>query len=282
MARLDRVKNMTGLVEWFGKNSRLRKLVNLVVVAGFIDSSKSKDREEISEIEKMHGLIKQYNLNGDFRWISAQKDRVRNGELYRCIADTKGAFIQPALYEAFGLTVIEAMTCGLPTFATCKGGPAEIIIDGVSGFHIDPNNGDEASEKIANFFEKCKANSNYWNVVSDAGLQRIYDCYTWKIYAKKLINLANIYGYWKHISKKDKREIQRYMKMFYTLKYQQLVKNVPIATDEGSQIQPEPLPKLTIEDIRPDGLIGSQSRIKRFLSSLSRAMERQNTRREDL
>jgi Glycosyl transferases group 1 len=30
--------------------------------------------------------------------------------------------VQPALYEAFGLTVIEAMTCGLPTFATNKGG----------------------------------------------------------------------------------------------------------------------------------------------------------------
>jgi glycosyltransferase involved in cell wall biosynthesis len=28
------------------------------------------------------------------------------------IADTRGAFAQPALYEAFGLTVVEAMTCG--------------------------------------------------------------------------------------------------------------------------------------------------------------------------
>jgi sucrose synthase len=232
MARLDRVKNMTGLVEWFGKNRRLRKLVNLVVVAGFIDSSKSKDREEIAEIEKMHGLIRKYNLNGDFRWICAQKDRIRNGELYRYIADTKGAFIQPALYEAFGLTVIEAMTCGLPTFATCKGGPAEIIIDGVSGFHIDPHNGDEASEKIANFFGKCKRNTNYWNAVSDAGLQRIYDSYTWKIYAEKLINLTNIYGFWKYVSKNNRREIQEYMKLFYNLKFQNLVKNVPIIMDE--------------------------------------------------
>ncbi len=40
--------------------------------------------------------------------------------------------MQPALYEAFGLTVIEAMTCGLPTFATSKGGPAEIIVHGES------------------------------------------------------------------------------------------------------------------------------------------------------
>ena len=32
MARLDRVKNLSGLAEWFAGNRRLRKLVNLVVV----------------------------------------------------------------------------------------------------------------------------------------------------------------------------------------------------------------------------------------------------------
>lgn len=59
------------------------------------------------------------------------------------VADTRGAFVQPALYEAFGLTVIEAMTCGLPTFATCNGGPSEIIKHGKSGFHINPYHGNE-------------------------------------------------------------------------------------------------------------------------------------------
>ncbi|RZC94027.1 hypothetical protein C5167_016719 [Papaver somniferum] len=46
--------------------------VNLVVVAGYNDVNKSNDREEIAEIEKMHDLMKQYNLNGQFRWMSAQ------------------------------------------------------------------------------------------------------------------------------------------------------------------------------------------------------------------
>ena len=32
MARLDRVKNLSGLAEWFAANKRLRKLVNLVIV----------------------------------------------------------------------------------------------------------------------------------------------------------------------------------------------------------------------------------------------------------
>ena len=43
-------------------------------------------------------------------------------------ADKHGAFVQPPLYEAFGLTEVEAMSCGLPTFATIKGGPAEVIV----------------------------------------------------------------------------------------------------------------------------------------------------------
>ena len=33
-------------------------------------------------------------LQGQLRWIVAQKNRVRNGELYRFIADSKGAFVQ--------------------------------------------------------------------------------------------------------------------------------------------------------------------------------------------
>ena len=41
MARLDHVKNLTGLAEWFAKNKRLRKLVNLVIVGGIVDPSQT-------------------------------------------------------------------------------------------------------------------------------------------------------------------------------------------------------------------------------------------------
>lgn len=174
MARLDRVKNLSGLVEWYGKNAKLRELANLVVVGG--DRRKeSKDLEEQAEMKKMHTLIEKYNLNGQFRWISSQMNRVRNGELYRCICDTKGVFVQPALYEAFGLTVVEAMTCGLPTFATCNGGPAEIIVHGKSGFNIDPYHGDQAAELLVEFLEKCKADPSHWDKISQGAMQRIQE-----------------------------------------------------------------------------------------------------------
>ncbi|XP_071689855.1 sucrose synthase 2-like isoform X2 [Rutidosis leptorrhynchoides] len=224
MARLDHVKNITGLVECYAKNNKLRELANLVVVAGYNDVKKSSDREEITEIEKMHSLIKQYNLDGQLRWISAQTNRARNGELYRYIADGRGIFVQPAFYEAFGLTVVEAMTCGLPTFATCHGGPAEIIEDWVSGFHIDPYHPDKTSAAMADFFQKCKDDVSYWIKISDGGLQRISERYTWKIYSERLMTLAGVYSFWKYVSKLERRETRRYLEMFYILKFRELVR----------------------------------------------------------
>jgi sucrose synthase len=230
MARLDRVKNLTGVVELYAKSPKLRELVNLVVVGG--DRRKeSKDLEEQAEMKKMYELIDTYKLNGQFRWISSQMNRVRNGELYRYIADTKGAFVQPAFYEAFGLTVVEAMSCGLPTFATVHGGPAEIIIHGKSGFHIDPYHGDQVAEVLVNFFDKCKIDPSYWNTISDGGLKRIEEKYTWQIYSDRLLTLAGVYGFWKHVSKLDRLEIRRYLEMFFALKYRKLAEAVPLAVE---------------------------------------------------
>ncbi|CAN6468215.1 unnamed protein product [Victoria cruziana] len=232
MARLDRVKNIAGLVEWYGKSTKLRELVNLVVVSGFQSAVKSDDREEMEEIAKMHQLIAKYKLHGQMRWISSQLNRARNGELYRYIADTRGAFVQPAFYEGFGLTVVEAMTSGLPTFATCHGGPAEIIEHGISGFHVDPYHSDAAAEVMVDFFEECKINPGYWEKISAGGLQRIHERYTWKNYSQRLLTLAGVYGFWKHVSDLERRETRRYLEMFYILKFRELVNTVPLATDE--------------------------------------------------
>lgn len=236
MARLDRVKNLTGLVEWFATNGRLRGLCNLVIVGGDLNKSNSKDREEADQIDLMNGLMERHDLGGQMRWICAQKNRVRNGELYRYIADKRGAFVQPALYEGFGLTVIEAMTCGLPTFATIHGGPVEIIEDKKSGFHIDPYHGERAAEIMADFFEAA-ANSGYkqWEEVSKAGLERIYTRYTWSIYAERLLTLSRVYGFWKHVSKLERLEARRYLEMFYILKFRKLVETVPESQDEHNE-----------------------------------------------
>lgn len=46
MARLDRVKNLTGLAEMYAKNERLRAACNLVVVGGIVDPSQVRSNNK--------------------------------------------------------------------------------------------------------------------------------------------------------------------------------------------------------------------------------------------
>ena len=222
LARLDRIKNITGLVEWYAQNDALRSAANLLVIAGYIDSNRSGDREEQEQIHRMHDLMSHYQLDGQVRWVGARLEKSLSGELYRYIADHKGIFVQPALFEAFGLTVIEAMASGLPTFATCYGGPLEIIEDGNSGFHIDPNHGDQASEIILNFFNRCQDDTAYWQTISKNALERVHRHYTWDLYAERMMTLSRIYGFWKYVTDLERDETRRYLEMFFGLQYRPL------------------------------------------------------------
>lgn len=46
--------------------------------------------------------------------------------------------VVPSRVEAFGITVLEGLRSGRPTIATSIGGPPDIIVDGRTGFLVDP------------------------------------------------------------------------------------------------------------------------------------------------
>jgi len=226
MARMDRIKNIAGLTEWYARSEALRAEVNLVVVSGHVDPSRSGDAEEREQIELMHHLMNEYQLDSQVRWLGRFLDKTTAGELYRYIADRHGAFVQPALFEAFGLTVIEAMSSGLPTFATCFGGPLEIIENGISGFLIDPNHGDQAASSMADFFSNCKEEPSYWERISKGSLLRVQERYTWKRYAERLMTLSRVYGFWKYVTDLQRTETDRYLQMFYGLQFRPLAERL--------------------------------------------------------
>lgn len=227
MARLDRIKNLTSLVEWYGKSPQLQTAANLFVIAGHVNIEDSTDDEERHQIGVMYDLLSRYQLGEKVRWVGKHLDKRLSGELYRYIADKQGIFVQPALFEPFGLTVIEAMASGLPTFATCYGGPLEIIQNGISGFHIDPTHGEKVAEQLVEFLERCQHDPNYWQTISQGAIQRVQSRYNWKLYAERLMTLSRIYGFWKHATNLERLETQRYLEMFYGLMYRPLAANMP-------------------------------------------------------
>ena len=226
MSRLDYIKNPAGFVEWYANNEALRQHVNLLLVGGVLNADESTDTEEREQVTSLHRLMTQYDLEHQMRWIGMQTDKKVVGEMYRYVADAQGAFVQPALFEAFGLTVIEAMSSGLPTFATLYGGPLETIEDGVSGFHIDPNNGVEAAEKMLDFFVRASEEPGYWERISNGALERVARHYTWKLYADRLLRLARTYGFWKFFTNIEREEMRRYLEMLYFLAYRPMTEKI--------------------------------------------------------
>ncbi|MGK7953597.1 MAG: sucrose synthase [Xenococcaceae cyanobacterium] len=226
MARLDRIKNLTGLAECFGNSSELQAHYNLILVAGKIHGVESDDNEEREEIEKMYRIIEQYNLHGKMRWLGIRLPKVDSGEIYRVISDRQGVFVQPALFEAFGLTILEAMISGLPTFGTQFGGPLEIIQDGVNGFYINPTNLEETAQKLLDFATKCEHNPDYWQQMSRKAIDRVYSTYTWKIHTTKLLSLARIYGFWNFTSQEKREDLLRYIESLFYLIYKPRAKEL--------------------------------------------------------
>ncbi|MGB5286940.1 MAG: sucrose synthase [Ignavibacteriaceae bacterium] len=226
MARLDKIKNLTSLVKWYGENEELKKIANLLIVAGKHNVEDSTDSEEKEQIEIMHSHFEKYNLHDSVRWLQGDADRKRVPEFYKVIADTKGVFVQPASFEGFGLTVIEAMRSGLPTFATQYGGPLEIIEDEKCGFHIDPVNEKSVEEKLIDFFKRCKEDKNYWDKISKAGIKRVDTTFNWELYAKNLLSLAKIYGFWKFTSNIEMTELNSYLDLMYHTLYKPRAKEI--------------------------------------------------------
>jgi glycosyltransferase involved in cell wall biosynthesis len=62
----------------------------------------------------------------------------------------------PSDFESFGLVNLEAMASSRAVLSTNVGGPAEVIVDGKSGFLFSPNNRNELVKKLEKLIENKK------------------------------------------------------------------------------------------------------------------------------
>jgi glycosyltransferase involved in cell wall biosynthesis len=75
--------------------------------------------------------IERLGVGDEVRWFPFRG----NVEPYLAALDL---FVLPSLWEALPLSVLEAMSCGLPVIATSVGGTAEAVEDGVTGRILPP------------------------------------------------------------------------------------------------------------------------------------------------
>jgi glycosyltransferase involved in cell wall biosynthesis len=58
------------------------------------------------------------------------------------------ALVHASVNEQFGQVIVEGMACGLPAIAVDRGGPADILDDGKTGWLIAPDDGPALSDAM--------------------------------------------------------------------------------------------------------------------------------------
>lgn len=125
---------------------------------------------------KLKELAKKFKVEDRVLFIGG----IDNKELpkYLNIADI---FIQPSIgHEAFGITIIEAMACGLPVVASNNGGIVDIIEEDKVGYLFEIKNLEELIEKV----HKCYENRN---IIAKLAIKHVNDNFTWKSSVNKLL-----------------------------------------------------------------------------------------------
>ncbi|XP_047328442.1 probable sucrose-phosphate synthase 4 isoform X2 [Impatiens glandulifera] len=182
LSRPDPKKNVTTLLKAYGECPPLRELANLTLILG-----NREDIEEMSEsssvvLTTVLKLVDKYDLYGQVAYPK-HHNQSQVPEIYRLAAKTKGVFINPALVEPFGLTLIEAAAYALPVVATKNGGPVDIIKALNNGLLVDPHD----HKAIADSLLKLVAEKNLWFECRKNGLKNIHR-YSWPEHCRNYLS----------------------------------------------------------------------------------------------
>lgn len=184
LSRPDQRKNIKTLVEAYGESGELNEIANLVIIAGNRDDINDMDAGAQEVLTDLLLTIDSYDLYGKVAYPKHHHpDDVP--VIYRLAAASGGVFINPALTEPFGLTLIEAAASGLPIVATEDGGPTDIINNCHNGYLIDPLDKTAMAERLLNVLDD---EDNHKRLAHN-GIKGVREHYSWQAHADKYLRL---------------------------------------------------------------------------------------------
>ena len=180
VARPVEKKNLAALLELYASSPILRDRANLVILAG----QHGGDEPEASRVQrKLRTAVRRHGLAGRVA-LPGRHVHEDVESLYALAAVRRGVFVNPALTEPFGLTLLEAAAAGLPVVATSHGGPRDILALIGHGTTADP-----ASPAFRRAIERLVSDPGAWDEASDAAVRNA-PAWTWDRYARRHLTIC--------------------------------------------------------------------------------------------
>ena len=172
--RLIPRKGHTTLIKAFGILATTYSHVRLVVLGAPYDFNSERYMERLKRLVVSLGLQERVLFVG---W----QERV---EQFLHVADV---VVSASWAEPFGLTIVESMAAGRPVIATEGGGEPDIVIDGVTGLLVEPNNEIALASAISKLIEDGTLCTN----MGMAGLQRAREYFSVSRFSNDIVGVMN-------------------------------------------------------------------------------------------
>lgn len=191
-------KNLKGLIEAYGGNPELQKMANLVIVSGNRDDIRELDEASQKVLRELLLDIDRYDLWG---CVAIPKHHAAEDvpELYRLAARRRGVFVNPALTEPFGLTLIETAASGLPFVATEDGGPRDILGNCRNGLLVNPLDPVAIAAALSNVL----SDKQQWRMWSKNGVIGARRHYSWDAHVSKYMKEV------RRLLRRDRKRMRR-------------------------------------------------------------------------
>ncbi|MEZ5550323.1 MAG: glycosyltransferase family 4 protein [Pseudomonadales bacterium] len=177
ISRKSRIIGIVGNIkEWKGQDVLLAALPLLLkkfpdLVCFFVGSF-----ADLEFKRKLEGYVLKHGLSQCVRFTGYAQNPIDYIAAFDVFVH---ASIEP---EPFGIVILEAMACGKAVIATNFGGPAEIVLNGVSGYLVEPGNVIELAARISDLLESDEKRSE----MGIAGMKRVSERYTDVINVQKI------------------------------------------------------------------------------------------------
>ena len=186
ISRAVRRKNIPALVDAFGQSAALRQQFNLVLVLGCRDDPRQLAEQQREVFQQVFELVDHHNLYGTIAYPK-QHRRDHIPAMYRWAARRQGLFVNPALTEPFGLTLLEAAACGLPMVATDDGGPQDIQARCGNGLLVDVTE----PGGLRRGLEQAARAGDLWRRWSDNGVEAVNRHFSWGAHVRHYLALMD-------------------------------------------------------------------------------------------
>ena len=164
-------------VLFVGRTTKQKGMIYLIEAAKDIKAKVvfCTSAPDTPEIEQM--LTEKMNETTNTLWINKLLKEEQYIELY----SNASVFACPSIYEPFGIINLEAMACKTPVVASKVGGIKEVVVEGETGFFVEPKKPKELAEKINILLNDTLLAKKF----GENGRKRVEEYFDWRIIAKQ-------------------------------------------------------------------------------------------------